>query len=341
MFYSRPDLPQLGLDLAEVDGGLGRPSQYRGRTADGRAVRLGYDRGRLSVAIEDGPAGLGRELISVQIGPRFNGDMLLEQICDLTGITLRGEKPRLSEEIRREAAERNWVLDWSGKTTYWVGDLNVTEAGGRSLARELAATFPDLRILEVYWDYSGEEGKRRYLPRRTISQCERAALFGFGVDEVKLARLLTREHVTLAELDEVFAYSLDFQFEWEVPALAAPAERLAAHHGRAVDLPEMRLGGSLETQFATDDPRGRPIWTACWASCTVASRPGSRMSTSPPARRAPSLAARGAAPTSATGAPPRRTASSASAGMPAAATSATAPAARRSDSRLTLSYSKT
>ncbi len=257
MFYSRPQLPQLGLDLAEVDGGLGRPSQYRGRTADGRAVRLGYDRGKLSVAFEDGPAGLGEELISVQIGPRFNGDMLLEQICDLTGITLRGEKPRLSEEIRREAAERNWVLDWSGKTTYWVGDLNVTEAGGRSLARELAAAFPDLHILEVYWDYSGEEGKRRYLPRRTVSQCERAALFGFGADEAKLARLLTREHVTLAELDEVFAYSLDFQFEWEVPALAAPAERLAARHGRALELPEMRVGASLETQFTTDDPRGR------------------------------------------------------------------------------------
>ena len=58
MFYSRPQLPQLGLDLAEVDGGLGRPSQYRGRTTDGRAVRLGYDRGKLSVAIEDGPDGL-------------------------------------------------------------------------------------------------------------------------------------------------------------------------------------------------------------------------------------------------------------------------------------------
>lgn len=256
MFYSRPELPQLGIDLVEVDGGLGRPSQYRGRTTDGRSVLLGYDGGRLFVATEDGKDGLGQELVSAQIGPRFNGDMLLEQICDLAGITLRGEKPCLSQESWRQAAERNWVLDWSGKTTYWVGDLQVTEAGGRSLARELAASFPDMRILEVYWDYSEAEGKRRYLPRRTISQCDRAALFGFGADEAKLARMLARDHVPLAELDEVFAYHVDFQFEWDAAALTAPAERMVAKHGRPIAVPDMRLGGSLETQFATEDPRG-------------------------------------------------------------------------------------
>ena len=138
MFYSRPQLPQLGLDLAEVDGGLGRPSQYRGRTTDGRAVRLGYDRGKLSVAIEDGPDGLGRELISVQIGPRFNGDMLLEQICDLTGITLRGEKPRLSEEIRRELGRRV-VLKWNPKWVYVLDDSGERGARIQRVLNEIEA----------------------------------------------------------------------------------------------------------------------------------------------------------------------------------------------------------
>lgn len=253
MFYSRPQLPQLGIDLVEVDGGLGRPSQYRGRTVDGRPIVLGYDRGRLSIAIEDQRDRLGEELVSVQIGPNFNGDMLLEQICDLAGITVRGQKPRLLQENWRAAAERNWVLDWSGNTTYWVSELLVTEEGGRRAVRELAAAFPDMRILEVHWDYSGPEGKRRYVPRKTISQCDRAALLGFGADEAKLARMLGREHVMLVELDEVFTHHLDFQFAWDQPAdQAAPAK-----YGSSVSLPESQLSASMETQFATDDPRGK------------------------------------------------------------------------------------
>lgn len=257
MFYSRPQLPQLGIDLVEVDGGLGRPSQYRGRTVDGRPIVLGYDRGRLSIATEDQRDRLGEELVSVQIGPNFNGDMLLEQICDLAGITVRGEKPRLLRENWRAAAERNWVLDWSGNTTYWVSELQVTEEGGRRAIQELAAAFPDMRIIEVHWDYSVPEGKRRYVPRRTILQCDRAALLGFGVDEAKLARMLGRDHVMLAELDEVFAHHLDFQFTWDKPADQSVAELMSARHGRPVVLPESELSASMETQFATSDPRGK------------------------------------------------------------------------------------
>lgn len=257
MFYSRPALPTLGLDLVEVDGGIGRPTQFRARTKDGRSVVLGYDSGRLSIATEDSGVELGRELFSAQIGPRFNGDMLLEQICDLTGITLCGVKPVLDEETWRDAAERNWVLDWSGNTTYWVGDLQVTEEGGRHFADALAAEFPDLRILEVFWDHSTKEGRRRYLPRKSISQCHRAALFGFGADQAKLDRMLSREHIPLAELDEVFTHHMDFQFEWDAAPDQMASRIVAVDANRPLDLPETRLAGSLETQFTTGDARGQ------------------------------------------------------------------------------------
>jgi hypothetical protein len=257
MFYSRPDLPQLGLDLAEVDGGLGRPSQYRGRTADGRPIFLTYDNGKLSIVTDDHDKRLGEELVSRQIGPSFNGDMLLEQICDLTGITLRGEKPVLSEETRRAAAEKSWVLDWSGKTTYWIADLQVTEEGGRRLIDELAAAFPDMRVLEVYWDYRGKEPRRRYIPRKRISQCHRSALIGFGVDEAKLAEMFQREHVKLADLDGVFAHYLDFQFDWNREGTPNAGERVSAKYRRPLATPDAPLTGCIETQFTTDDPQGK------------------------------------------------------------------------------------
>jgi hypothetical protein len=257
MFYSRPELPQLGLDLAEVDGGLGRPSQYRGRTVDGRPVFLTYDNGRLSVVTEDHNKRLGEELVSQQIGPSFNGDMLLEQICDLTGITLRGEKPVLSEETWRAAAEKSWVLDWSGKTTYWIADLQVTEEGGRRLVNELAGAFPGMRVLEVYWDHRGENSRRRYIPRRSVTQCHRSALIGFGADEAKLAEMLQREHVKLADLDEVFGHYLDFQFDWNREGTPNAGERVSAKYGRPLATPDAPLTGCLETQFTTDDPQGK------------------------------------------------------------------------------------
>lgn len=257
MFYSRPQLPQLGLDLVEVDGGLGRPSQYRGRTSDGRPIFLAYDNGWLVVATEDDRNRLGEELLSVQIGPNFNGDMLLEQICDLTGITLRGEKPALSDETWREAAERSWVLDWSGRTTYWVRNLHLSAEGGRHLARELAETFLDMRILEVHWDHGGVESKRRYIPRRSISQCRRSALFGFGADPDKLQAMLARSHVPLAALDEVFAHHVDLQFSWGGDSDQSAIAALGARHGRRLALPEGQLQASIETQFATGDAAGR------------------------------------------------------------------------------------
>lgn len=257
MFYSRPELPQLGLDLADVNGGLGRPSQYRGRTVDGRPVFLTYHNGRLSVATEDHHKGLGQELVSVQIGPSFNGDMLLEQICDLTGITLRGAKPELSQETWRAAAEKSWVLDWSGKTTYWIADLQVTEEGGRRLVNELASAFSNMRLLEVYWDHRGEEARRRYIPRKHVSQCTRSVLIGFGADEAKLAEMFTREHVKLADLDEVFEHYMDFQFDWNREGTPNAGERVSAKYGRALATPDVPLTGCLETQFTTDDPRGR------------------------------------------------------------------------------------
>lgn len=257
MFYSRPELPQLRIDLAEINGGLGRPSQYRGRTSDGRPILLAYDNGWLFIATEDEAHRLGEELISVQIGPNFNGDMLLEQICDLTGITLRGEKPALSDDKWRAAAEKSWVLDWSGKTTYWVRSLQLTEDGGRCLAGELAKAFPGMCLLEVDWDYDGNEGKRRYLPRKSISQCRRSALLGFGTDAAKLNRMLGREHVMLSELDEVFEHHVDLQFAWGAEGDQAAVAPVAARLGRNLALPEMRLQASIETQFTTDDPAGR------------------------------------------------------------------------------------
>ena len=111
MFYSRPNLRSLGIDVVKIDGGGSCPAQFEGETADGRHVYIRYRGGRFSVDCGEGWG------INASIGPYLHGSMLLEQACDLAGITVRGERLTLSEEKFREAAEQEWILDWSGRTT--------------------------------------------------------------------------------------------------------------------------------------------------------------------------------------------------------------------------------
>lgn len=255
MFYSRPNLPQLGLDLVEVSGSVGEPSEYWGETADGRAIHLHYDYGRLSISAGADRHRPAEDLLNANIGPGLHGDMLLEQICDLAGITIRGERPTLSEDERRKAAEKAWILDWSGLTTYWVREVLVTEEGGRRLARELAAAFPGLKMLEIDWDEDAP--RRRFLPRRTISQCRRSVTFGFDVDEDRFANMMLRNHVTLAEFDEVFAHHLRFRFRWnDARSNDSSADELQINARRGNSMPEGELLGDFVTKFATDDEQG-------------------------------------------------------------------------------------
>jgi hypothetical protein len=253
MFYTRPKLPQLGIDLVDVRGGLGRPSQYWGHMADGREVYLRYDNGWISVSVGNSRDQLEEELLGARIGPMFNGDMLLEQICDLTGITIRGEKQSLSEEKWREAAEKDHILDWSGRTTYWIRDIVITKEGGYRLAQELAIAFPGMRILESEWFWGPP--RRIYIPRKTVWDCEDSALFGFGANEQRLADLLSRDHVKIADLDQVFAHHLSMRIRWNdrhgrgTRRAAEWAEKIGGH----IQLPEIDLLGHLDTKFATGD----------------------------------------------------------------------------------------
>jgi len=260
LFYTRPNLPQLGIDLVDVHGGGSCPSQFYGRTADGRQIYIRYRDGWLDVwaGDESDP----EELLSASIGPAFNGDMLLEQACDLTGISIRGEKPSLSEEQWREAAEGCPVLDWSGRTTYWVRDVLISMKGAERFARELAAAFPDMRMFEVTW--LDNPFRRVCVPRLTIAECKSSVLFGFGADERRLEHLVSGRQVSIADLDRAFAHQLRLQIRWnkrwESPEagwvkLGVRRPEHARQPGN-IEVPNFDLLSQLDTKFATGDPAG-------------------------------------------------------------------------------------
>jgi hypothetical protein len=265
MFYSRPDIPPLGLDLTDLGGGGSCPAQFEGQTAGGRRVHIRYRGGGFSVSVgEDGaPQTAPMETpIDSQIGPALHGDMLLEQACDLAGLTIRGQTPILSEERRLIAAEEADIIDFSGRTTYWIRDLLVTRAGGEHFAEMLAARFPELQIFEMIWVGSS----RRCVQRASLQKCERSAIFGFGVGKEASEAIISLPHVPLRNFQMAFEHVVWFtffhneSFQPPTPIAARSTIRLDCRVSQAIGRNVIfagSLGGRLRTEFATADLQAR------------------------------------------------------------------------------------
>jgi len=279
MYYKRPNLPQLGIDLVEAHGGGSCPSQFYGRTADGRQIYMRYRNGWLEIWEGTDSDLFQRELLRAEFGPPFDGDILLEQVCDLAGITIRGEKQFLSDAEWRAAAQEGPVMDWSGRTTYWARDVLISPEGGERLAGALAAAFPDLLILESIW--LQDPLRRVFQRRKTVGECKNGALFcwgaqaqksrwpawlGGGAHDRKRKRLIAGEQVEIADLDRLFKHYLSMRIQWnDLPPRRDWRESLGVETPEAdrmpdhIELPRFELLSGFKTKFATADPDGARI----------------------------------------------------------------------------------
>jgi hypothetical protein len=138
--WTRPNLPKLNIDFAELWVTSHSPARFEGITSQGREVWVKYRNGCLQIHYSD----TDEVLLEQSIGDQCDMEMLLEQLCDLVGFTILGETPILSPEAY-EAARRQEVFavrDWSGATTYWSIYLNYTGAAGLAFLIELEKLIP-------------------------------------------------------------------------------------------------------------------------------------------------------------------------------------------------------
>jgi hypothetical protein len=251
MFYSRPALTPLELDLREIRGDSSGPAQFYGRTEDGRPIDIRYRGGCFSVYGGDIGAPHGTTphlLLKAAIAPWPNNEMLLEQACDLAGLTVRGERQVLSHDAYRDAVrEGARIWDWSGRTTYWVRDLMVTEDAAQRFVDTLAREIGD----PVFFNVIGKDGRGRL---RILPEYD-ACSIGFGPDHQRLQALLYGDDVKIADERAAFAHVLDFWGRWSGPS--ATRSDLAKEFGRPIVVADWRLQGRMQTEFATADPRGR------------------------------------------------------------------------------------
>lgn len=259
MYYTRPALPQLGLDLVKVRGGGSVPSQFWGRTTDNRPVYIRYRGGGLSVQI--GAIGAPEDeakqiLLNSMIAPWPHGVILLEQVCDLLGMTICGERPLLSEDKLRSAAEEEDVLDWSGRTTYWRRSLCLAESDGPSLAEAIVHLAPSPRLFGFAFEAAGTSSPRRRCVLR--DDVHKAPFIGFGVDAAAFERILTRDHVSLAEVRQAFALIVNLSIGDDFPKSQLSTAAISKFLGREIELAG-GTSGHVYTRFATGNSQSEQL----------------------------------------------------------------------------------
>ena len=255
MYYTRPNLTPLELDLMSING-ISHGARFWGRTRDDRPLYIKYDNGCFSV--ERGDVGADdnapmESLLEVYIGPNLHSSMLLEQACDLAGLTVRGERVPLSEERRLAAAEREPIWDWSGRTTYWARELQMTKAGGLKFAETILRNFPDSQLLAWTPDFRHRVLQRRY----TLAGCEHGVVLGFGSDRLREGALLSSRDVQSADLANAFAHVVGFGFQPSDFRSRIKYPFSETDEAGIQIQGDFKLDGWLNTCFATADPHGK------------------------------------------------------------------------------------
>jgi hypothetical protein len=253
MFYSRPKVEPLGWDLIDLpayDGG----KHFAALTSDGRPIDFRFSGGWLTVeagpvnAPPDGPD--MEELLSIPIAPFGTMDIEPEQLCDILGLTVNGQKID-------SAGMRIGVhgYDWSGRTTYWESThLMLPNDDAPAFVRSLCDAFPGSILVQLEW---GSHGRARCRQIKFFMAADDVVAVGIGPDGPLLQKMLSGEKISIEEFESTFAYRIDFvrsdrSYE-DVTGSRYIHNHAAAEPGLNYSVIQHRHY-RINAQFLTDDP---------------------------------------------------------------------------------------
>ncbi len=129
MFYSRPDIKPLNWDLTALPRANGSRN-YDAITTDGKPLGFRFSSGWLTAKHSEagGPNNyneMKNVIVEQSIAPFGTQYISPEQICDILGLTVQGEKVSAPSEEEVVAIKANMTgsgdfFDWSGRTVHWV-----------------------------------------------------------------------------------------------------------------------------------------------------------------------------------------------------------------------------
>jgi hypothetical protein len=256
VFYSRPKIEPLGWDLV----GLPTPNGSRNfdaMTSDGRPVDFRFSGGWLTV--ERGQPGSSpddqmEEVLSLQIAPFGITDIFPEDICDIVGLTVNGEKLVL-EEISAPSP----AFDWSGRTTYWRSAHRMDWFDDvDTLTRTLVRTFPGSVLLQPSW---GTALRVRCRQIKFLMNTDEMVSIVIGCDPARLEKMLAEETVSNDEFHRIVVHRIDVIRSDHFVDLTG-IKFIKSNGADTLDLdyqvPTQRRY-RIETEFQTNDPQGQFI----------------------------------------------------------------------------------
>jgi len=206
MFYSRPKIDPLGWDLIDLPTPDGSRN-HSARTSDNRPVDIRFSSGWLTVergpvdAPDDSPE--MEEVLSLPIAPFGIMDIKPQQICDLLGLTVDGERVDTAGVYLGARG-----FDWSGFTTYWWSThMMQIRDDARIFVNELLRTFPGSILVQPKW---GSGGRLRCRRIQFMMDTDEMVTVGLDPDESRLKELVSGEEVSTEHYESVFSYRVEF-----------------------------------------------------------------------------------------------------------------------------------
>ena len=198
MFYSRPNIKPLGWDLEELPKPEGSRN-HLAKTIDGKIIGFRFSSGWLDVRYSnsgdtDSFFQMKHQYYKNPIAPFGTTRILPEQLCDLLGLTVRGQKIDLPSEKIEQLG--NDCIDLSGKTTYWKSSHLMLAYGSSDvdeLIDKILRVFPDAALLQSKFSRSQKTVK---IKRRQISflmDSDEHVLIGVGLGQNDIDRALVSE----------------------------------------------------------------------------------------------------------------------------------------------------
>jgi hypothetical protein len=232
MFYSRPKIDPLGWDLTDWPTPNGS-RYFEAFTAGQRPVSIRFGGGWLSV--ERGPKGASldspdmEEVLCLRIAPFGTMDIEPEQICDILGVTVNGN--RIDSAGVRTGARG---FDWSGRTTYWESThLMQPDGDAREFVQKLCDAFPGSILVQPEW---GSGGRARCRQIKFLMASHRVAALGIGPHDARLRTMLTGQRITTEEFESTFAYCIDFVRDDSPTDDPTGARYIHTHGAKELDL---------------------------------------------------------------------------------------------------------
>jgi hypothetical protein len=206
MFYSRPNIAPLRWDLAvlpEWDG----YKNFEGVTSEGDRFEVHFSGGWITVERA------GAEVLSEAIAPFGTMDMTPEQVCDVLGLTVRGER---IDTAGMRTGVRGY--DWSGRTTYWQSThLLASGDDAREFVAEAIRGLQGSLLVQADFRSHGRVRVRRV---KFLMDSDELVYIGLGGDLARIEGMLEREETSWDEFETAFGYAVEVSWRnqsWDGP----------------------------------------------------------------------------------------------------------------------------